>query len=205
MARIHLRRSSQRPDLWRYWKVMTVSERFEQIIASILGVIVAIVILLALWELLRLVGNTLVFQHQNVLDHRVFQQLFGAILTLLIAMEFQHSIIKVIERREHIIQTKIVILIALLALARKFIILDTSTTTPMMLLALSVGVVALGAVYWMIEQRDAIRIDQETAPTITGSNEALAPTPSPVPETDPERADSDVARTRTTRNSPEVS
>ena len=158
---------------------MTVSERFEQIIAAILGVIVAVVILLALWELLRLVANTLVFQHQNVLDHRVFQRLFGAILTLLIAMEFQHSIIKVIERREHIIQTKIVVLIALLALARKFIILDTSTTTPMMLMALSVGVVALGAVYWMIEQRDAIRVDQEAAPTITGSNEARSQTPHP--------------------------
>ncbi|HSH26258.1 MAG TPA: phosphate-starvation-inducible PsiE family protein [Wenzhouxiangella sp.] len=171
MAHIHLRRTRHTSDLRRYWKVMSLSERFEQIIAAILGVIVALVILLALWELLRLVVDTLVLQHQNVLDHSVFQKLFGAILTLLIAMEFQHSIIKVIERREHIIQTKIVVLIALLALARKFIILDTASTSPMMLLALSVGVVALGAVYWLIEQRDAIRIDQEATPTVTASTE----------------------------------
>ncbi|MFW6322204.1 MAG: phosphate-starvation-inducible PsiE family protein [Guyparkeria sp.] len=76
-------------------------------------------------------------------------------------MEFQHSIIKVIERREHIIQTKIVVLIALLALARKFIILDTATTPPMMILALSLGVLVLGAVYWLIEQRDAIARENE--------------------------------------------
>lgn len=106
-----------------------------------------------------------------MLDHGVFQKLFGAILTLLIAMEFQHSIIKVTERREHIIQTKIAVLIALLALARKFIILDTASTSRMMLLALSVGVVALGALYWLIEQRDSIRIDQETTPTVTASTE----------------------------------
>lgn len=181
MAHIHLRRTRHTSDLRRYWKVMTLSERFEQVIAAVLGVIVAVVILLALWELLRLVVNTLVLQHQNVLDHSVFQKLFGAILTLLIAMEFQHSIIKVIERREHIIQTKIVILIALLALARKFIILDMSSTTPMMLLALSVGVVALGAVYWLIEQRDAIRIDQEATPTVTASNGTRARTQTPHP------------------------
>ncbi len=161
MSRIHLRRKRRQTDLRRYWGVMSVSERFEQIIASMLGVIIAVVILLALWELLRLVVETLLLQHQNVLDHGVFQKLFGAILTLLIAMEFQHSIIKVIERREHIIQTKIVVLIALLALARKFIILDTETATPLMILALSVGVLVLGVVYWLIEQRDTIRWEQE--------------------------------------------
>lgn len=163
MSRIHLRRSRRQSDLRRYWGVMSISERFEQIIATVLGVIIGVVILLALWELLRLVVETLILQHQNVLDHRVFQKLFGAILTLLIAMEFQHSIIKVIERREHIIQTKIVVLIALLALARKFIILDASTTTPMMILSLSGGVLVLGLVYWLIEQRDTIAREDETS------------------------------------------
>lgn len=94
MAHIHLRRTKHMSDLRRYWKVMSLSERFEQVVAAVLGVIVAIVILLALWELLRLVVDTLILQHQNVLDHGVFQKLFGAILTLLIAMEFQHSIIQ---------------------------------------------------------------------------------------------------------------
>jgi hypothetical protein len=42
-------------------------------------------------------------------------------MTLLIAMEFKHSILRVIARKERIIQVKTVLLIALLALARKFI------------------------------------------------------------------------------------
>ena len=162
MWHIHQRRTQRQSDLRRYWKVMSLSERFEQLIAAVLGVIIAVVILLALWELIRLVIDTLLLQHQNVLAHSVFQKLFGAILTLLIAMEFQHSIIKVIERREHIIQTKIVVLIALLALARKFIILDLSTTSPAMILALSFGVLVLGGVYWLIEQRDAARRARES-------------------------------------------
>ena len=167
MQHIHQRHSRRKSDLLRYWKVMSLSERFEQVIAAVLGLIIAVVILLALWELIRLVIDTLILQHENVLAHSVFQKLFGAILTLLIAMEFQHSIIKVIERREHIIQTKIVVLIALLALARKFIILDTASTSPTMILALSFGVLVLGGVYWLIEQRDTARRDRETSSAVT--------------------------------------
>ena len=172
MQDIHKRRVRRQPDLFRYWKVMSLSERFEQLIAAVLSLIIAVVILLALWELIRLVIDTLILQHQNVLDHRVFQRLFGAILTLLIAMEFQHSIIKVIERREHIIQTKIVVLIALLALARKFIILDTTATSPLMIVALSFGVLVLGGVYWLIEQRDAVRRQPELDAKVTRAEPA---------------------------------
>jgi hypothetical protein len=46
------------------------------------------------------------------------------IMTLLIAMEFKHSIVRVALRRDSIIQVKTVILIGLIALARKFVILD---------------------------------------------------------------------------------
>lgn len=98
--------------------------------------------------------SNLFVQHERVLSHRVFQSLFGSMMTLLIAMEFQHSIIKVIERREHIIQTKIVVLIALLALTRKFIILDFSEVQPMMLMALSAGILSLGVVFWLIDKRE---------------------------------------------------
>ncbi len=84
-------------------------------------------------------------------------------MTLLIAMEFQHSIIKVIERREHIIQTKIVVLIALLALTRKFIILDFSEVQPMMLLALSAGILSLGVVFWFIDKREIGEKEQSSS------------------------------------------
>jgi hypothetical protein len=45
------------------------------------------------------------------------------IMTLLIAMEFKHSIVRVALRRD-IIQVKTVVLIAVIALSRKFVILD---------------------------------------------------------------------------------
>jgi hypothetical protein len=52
------------------------------------------------------------------------------IMTLLIAMEFKHSIVRVALRRDSIIQVKTVILIGLIALARKFVILDPRPAPP---------------------------------------------------------------------------
>lgn len=76
------------------------------------------------------------------------------IMTLLIAMEFKHSIVKVVYRRAHIIQVKTVILIAQLALARKFIILDLQTTGAMQVFALGFGVLVLAVAHWLLRERD---------------------------------------------------
>jgi uncharacterized membrane protein (DUF373 family) len=56
------------------------------------------------------------------LDAKVFQALFGDIVTLLIALEFNHTLQYVVAREQSIIQIKVVLLIALLALSRKLIV-----------------------------------------------------------------------------------
>jgi uncharacterized membrane protein (DUF373 family) len=75
------------------------------------------------------------------------------VMTLLIAMEFKHSITRVMARRDHIVQVKTVLLVALLAIARKFIILDPAGA-PAQIAALAFALVALGIVYWLMRQRD---------------------------------------------------
>ncbi len=79
-------------------------------------------------------------------------------MTLLIAMEFKHSIIRVALRRDRIIQVKTVVLIALIALSRKFVILDTATTEAAQIAALAVALLALGGVYWLLCERDDRRV-----------------------------------------------
>jgi uncharacterized membrane protein (DUF373 family) len=60
------------------------------------------------------------------------------------------------------IQMRMVILIALLALARKFIILDASKTKPMTIIGLAAAVLALGAVHWLVRDQD--RKDTQLGP-----------------------------------------
>ena len=138
----------------RYWPIMTAYERFEQIVAFLLGLLIAIVVVIALIQLLIEVMPLVLGGALDPLDHRVFQALFGMIMTLLIAMEFKHSIIRVALRRESVIQVKTVMLVALLALSRKFIILDVAATEPATIAALSGATLVLGIVYWLLRERD---------------------------------------------------
>jgi uncharacterized membrane protein (DUF373 family) len=133
---------------------MSFYERFEHVVALVLSAVISVIILIALWRLISEVFSLLVLGVLDPLDHRVFQVVFGMIMTLLIAMEFKHSILKVLERQAHIIQVKTVILIAQLALARKFIILDFAATEATKLAALGFAVLVLGAVYWLMQERD---------------------------------------------------
>ncbi|HSL47480.1 MAG TPA: hypothetical protein VK878_00345 [Candidatus Deferrimicrobiaceae bacterium] len=69
------------------WPLMSLYERFEQVVAIVLSLVIAVVVALALAQQ----------------DHEVFQALFGMVMT--------------------------VVLIALIALSRKFGILDTKATS----------------------------------------------------------------------------
>lgn len=136
------------------WAVMTFYERFEQVIALALSAIIAVIIVVSsLLQLISIVFSLLIIDAFNPLDHKVFQTVFGMIMTLLIAMEFKHSIVRVALRRDSIIQVKTVILIGLIALARKFVILDPETG-PAKVAALAGATLALGAAYWLLRERD---------------------------------------------------
>ena len=135
------------------WAVMTFYERFEQVIALVLSAVIAVIIVVSLLQLMSIVFTLLILDAFNPLDHKVFQTVFGMIMTLLIAMEFKHSIVRVALRRDSIIQVKAVILIGLIALARKFVILDPEAS-PGKIAALAGATLALGVTYWLLRERD---------------------------------------------------
>ena len=141
-------------DTRDHWSIMTIYERFEQMVAVALSLIISIVIIIALYQLARRTLPLVLGGVLDPLDHEVFQSLFGAMMTVLIAMEFKHSIIRVAARSESIIQVKTVILIAILALGRKFVILDSSATGAATIAALASATLVLGVVYWLLRERD---------------------------------------------------
>lgn len=147
-----------------YWRrPMSLHERFEKIVAMILSVAIGIIIVVSLVQLLRTIYVMLLTEALNPLDHTVFQAVFGMIMTLLIAMEFMHSVVRMAARGDSLIQVKTVLLIGLLALARKFIILDPSETSPEKIAALGAATLALGAVYWLLRERDD-KVAAQTGP-----------------------------------------
>ncbi len=137
------------------WLDLKLYERFEYVVAMIVSLVIVAIVAVALIQLVMHVGNRLISGALDPLDHANFQAVFGMILTLFIAMEFRHSIISVLERRGHIVQVRTVILIALLAVARKFIVLDAKESEPGMLAALAFVTLSLGVVYWLLKCNSA--------------------------------------------------
>ena len=140
--------------LRRQWAVLSYYQRFEGLVALVLTLVIALIILVALFRLTYSVITGLLFGVLDPLDPGIFQSVFGEILTLLIALEFNHTLQYVVKRQQSIIQTKVVLLIALLAIARKFIVLDLGSVDAAQLLGLAAITLGLGIAYWLIRERD---------------------------------------------------
>ena len=147
--------SSRWKKLKEDWVVLSYYQRFEGVVALLLTIVVGLIILVALYRLTSSVMAGLVFGVLDPLEPGAFQTVFGEILTLLIALEFNHTLQYVVKREQSIIQTKVVLLIALLAVARKFIILDLTELGPAQLAGLAAVALALGICYWLLRERDA--------------------------------------------------
>lgn len=124
--------------------------RFEDLIIRGLAILISIITLAAFWGLLVEIYHLLLHGAFDTLDHRAFQAVFGMIMTLLIAIEFNHTIIHahIDENREVIVKT--VLLVAILAISRQFIVSEVETISPFVLMAMAFSLLALGIVYWLM-------------------------------------------------------
>ena len=146
--------ASEFRDLRSKWRTLSIYERFEQTVVSVLTLVIAVIVAIAAWQLvlytLKLIGSHVV----NPADPQVFQGIFGMVLTVLIALEFKHTLLVVKHHRRAIVQVRAVVLIALLALVRRFIILDLYQTSPSVIAALAGAALALGVVFWLVGSHD---------------------------------------------------
>jgi uncharacterized membrane protein (DUF373 family) len=137
-------------DIRRDWPALSAYERFETAVTYVLTAVIAVIIVVALTRLVWSVVETLLLQALNPLEHQVFQFVFGEIMTLLIALEFNHTIHSAINRRRGIIHARVVVVIALLALSRKVIVTDLFAVPAVWLAGFGALVMALGVTYWLL-------------------------------------------------------
>lgn len=138
------------------WPELTLFERFEYVITLIVSLVLALIIVVALLSLLENIYQMIVAQINGDVTDKMFQITFGMLLTLLIALEFRNSIDAILEGKGLLVQVKIVVLIAIIALARKFLVMEPKDFEPMMVAAFALVTLALGLVYWLLSKRDAL-------------------------------------------------
>src|SRR5260370_12968950 len=74
------------------WKTLSIYEKFEQTIVSILTWIIAVIVAVATWQLILHTVGMIRSHLLDPKDSQAFQSLFGMVLTLLVALEFKHSL-----------------------------------------------------------------------------------------------------------------
>jgi uncharacterized membrane protein (DUF373 family) len=136
------------------WKRFLSYEVFERAASSIVMIFIAIIIVYTL----VLMGMTLFDQIKfspAYIDTDSLRDVFGSILSILILIEFNHSIALAISRRSGVLQARPIILITILVIARKVILLDFATATFEQMIGIAAIAVAFGVLFWLINARSA--------------------------------------------------
>lgn len=94
---------------------LTFYERFEHAIVLVLTVLIIVVVASATWHLAGAVALLVITDKIHPADQTVFQTVFGMIFTVIIALEFKHSLLIVLARQESVVRVRSIILIAMLA------------------------------------------------------------------------------------------
>lgn len=147
------------------WAKGGLYQWFERVALGTLIFVIALITLFAFGAAItQLVAD--VQLGASFMDKAVLQDTFGSILTVLILLEFNHSIFVALTQRTGAIQVRIVVLIAILVAVRKLMLLDFGIVTVELLLGFGGLLLCLGAVYWLLadgdRRRHAMRIQDQS-------------------------------------------
>jgi uncharacterized membrane protein (DUF373 family) len=111
----------------------------------------AIVVFLATVELAYVLVKDIISPPMFLLNIDELQELFGMFMLVLIGLELFESI--QIYHQQRVVRVEIVILVAIIAVARKVIILDYKSLSTLTLLEFGVGILCLSLTYLFLKAR----------------------------------------------------
>jgi len=122
-----------------------VLKKFERVIVYSLIAMMMVVVLLATAELGWIIVKDIVSPPRFLLEIDEVLDIFGFFLLILIGVELLDTIKAYLS--EHVVHTEIVLEVALIAIARKVIILDVKELSPLTLVGIAALVITLAAAY----------------------------------------------------------
>jgi uncharacterized membrane protein (DUF373 family) len=138
------------------WQKLVSYGRFERVaLGSVLIMLTVITVYAIVFAALKLLSDMAL--GEAFLDKAALQDTFGLILTIVILLEFNHSIFVALTQGSGAIQTRIVVLIAILVVARKLMLKDFDAIELDTLLGYGGLLLALGGLYWLISDGDRRR------------------------------------------------
>jgi uncharacterized membrane protein (DUF373 family) len=118
----------------------------------VLAVLMVAVILWGVGDVIYIIYDRLLAPPHFLLNINDIFYTFGAFMAVLIAVEIFINIRLYLGT--NIFPVQLVVATALMAIARKVIVLDFNTLTPMYLIGIAATTLALGISYWLLRQRN---------------------------------------------------
>ncbi len=129
---------------------MKILEKFERLIVLTLMGFMMIAVFLATIEVGVILWQQMLKPPFMLLDVQEMMEVFGFILMVIIGLELLETIKAYLSSHE--IHVEIVLLVALVAVARKVIILDYKTITPDMMIAVAALVISMSAGFFIVRR-----------------------------------------------------
>jgi uncharacterized membrane protein (DUF373 family) len=143
-------------DDWFLWLL----KRVIHLCLKTLGLLMILVIIFGVIDVAWTIYQRLMTEPRFILTMGDILMTFGAFMVVLIAIEIFQNIILYL--RDDVIHVKIVLATALMAIARKVIILDYDELDPLYIFATGVVLVATGVTYYFVYKLP--EKDQSTPP-----------------------------------------
>jgi uncharacterized membrane protein (DUF373 family) len=152
------------PKRWEDLRRFADYAQFERIALGCILVILSVISVYAIVAfVIKLSGDFML--GEAFLEKSALQDTFGAILTILIVLEFNHSIYVAMTHKAGALQVRTVILLTVLVVARKLMLQDFSAMTTQTFLGFGAILLALGVIYWLISHADRSQAAAAAAPT----------------------------------------
>jgi uncharacterized membrane protein (DUF373 family) len=125
-------------------------DRVESLVAKLLSLAMVVVLIFTVFDLCIFLFVALYMPSESRSEKVFIIEIFGLFLNILIALELLENITAYL--RKHVVQVELVFITALIAAARKIIILDFEKVSGDQLLGLSAAIFALAISYWLMRQ-----------------------------------------------------
>ena len=123
---------------------------FERFIYGVLIALLMVVLCFAVGELVWVLFLSLSNPPPLLLQNHELTNVLGVFLLVLIGVELLDTMLEYF--RENAIHVEIVVLLSIIAIARKVILLDPTTTNGLELIGIGVIIIGLSAAYFMIKK-----------------------------------------------------
>ena len=129
---------------------MSYLDQFQKAILTVLIALMSLVVVLATLELIYVLAIDILSPPILLLEINELLSIFGYFLLILIGVELLETFR--IYLQEHAINVQVVFLVAIIAIARKVIILEFDKTRDLTLIGMGFVIISLASAYYLVKK-----------------------------------------------------